>query len=35
MSKAQILQKENEMMDRAFEDLLNDYINSLFVKSVL
>jgi GTP pyrophosphokinase len=28
MSKAQILQKENELMDRAFEDLLNDYLNS-------
>ena len=28
MSKAQILQKENELMDRAFEDLLTDYINS-------
>ena len=34
MSKAQILQKENEMMDRAFEDLLNDYINSPHSKKV-
>ena len=28
MSKAQILQKENELMDRAFEELLNDYLHS-------
>ena len=28
MSKAQVLQKENEIMDKAFEELLNDYINS-------
>ena len=34
MSKAQILQKENELMDRAFEDLLNDYINSPHGKKV-
>ena len=34
MSKAQILQKENELMDRAFEDLLNDYINSPHSKKV-
>lgn len=28
MSKAQVLQKENEIMDKAFEELLNDYIHS-------
>ena len=28
MSKAQVLQKENEIMDKAFEELLADYINS-------
>ena len=28
MSKAQVLQKENEMMDNAFEELLKDYLNS-------
>ena len=28
MSKAQVLQKENEIMDKAFEELLNDYVNS-------
>ena len=28
MSKAQVLQKENEIMDKAFEELLTDYVNS-------
>ena len=28
MSKAQVLQKENEIMDKAFEELLTDYLNS-------
>ena len=28
MSKAQVLQKENEIMDKAFEELLKDYVNS-------